>query len=178
MQRQINDINFNSTQKNQSLNKTITIRRAECSVDPTSVVSLAIIATLMRNVIPLAGMIISSVILVIKLRQVRGERWSARETSFTRSVLALNAIFFVTQFPSIIAWGYLNGLYFKNVDQLSYEFIMAYFVFTLTLFLNSFTFVFPTLINFGFNRIFRDEVLIVLNVKKATQWETKHINKT
>ena len=124
---------------------------------------------LIRNVIPFAGILISSFILVIKLRQVRGDRWSKREASFTRSVVALNVLFFVTQFPSIIAWTYLNVQYFKNSDQLSYEVTMAYFVFTLSLFLNSFTYVFPTLINFGFNRIFRDEVLIMLRFKKATR---------
>ena len=128
---------------------------------------------LIRNVIPFAGILISSFILVIKLRQVRGDRWSKREASFTRSVVALNVLFFVTQFPSIIAWTYLNVQYFKNSDQLSYEVTMAYFVFTLSLFLNSFTYVFPTLINFGFNRIFRDEVLIMLRFKKATRWLKK-----
>ena len=127
---------------------------------------------LIRNVIPFAGILISSFILVIKLRQVRGDRWSKREASFTRSVVALNVLFFVTQFPSIIAWTYLNVQYFKNSDQLSYEVTMAYFVFTLSLFLNSFTYVFPTLINFGFNRIFRDEVLIMLRVKNKNKEET------
>jgi len=144
-------------------------KRTQCSIDPASLVSLAVINTLIRNVIPFAGILISSVILVIKLRQVRGGRWSKREASFTRSVVALNVLFFVTQFPSIIAWTYLNVQYFQNSDQLSYEVIMAYFVFTLSLFLNSFTYVFPTLINFGFNKIFRDEVLIILRVKKATR---------
>ena len=144
-------------------------KRTQCSIDPASLVSLAVINTLIRNVIPFGGILISSVILVIKLRQVKGNRWSKREASFTRSVVALNVLFFVTQFPSIIAWTYLNVQYFKNSDQLSYEVIMAYFVFTLSLFLNSFTYVFPTLINFGFNKIFRDEVLIMLRVKKATR---------
>jgi hypothetical protein len=144
------------------------MERSECTVNPTSLVSLTLIATLMRNVIPLVGMFISSVIVVRKLRQVRGERWSERETSFTRSVVALNALFFITQFPCVIAWTYLNVLYYNGENRLSNHFIVAFFVFTLSLFLNSFTYVFPTLINFSFNRIFREEVLIVLRLKKVT----------
>ncbi len=157
-----------------SLNETQTIAKpAECIVNQTSLVSLTLIATFMRNVIPLVGMFISSVIVVRKLRQVRGDRWSEREDSFTRSVVALNVLFFVTQFPCVIAWSYLNVLYYNGEDQLSDRFIVAFFVFTLTLFLNSFTYVFPTVINFVFNRIFREEALIVLRLKKATMNHSK-----
>ena len=124
----------------------------------------------MRTVIPCLGMFVSNVILIYKLRQIRGERWSKRETTFTRSVVALNTFYVVSQIPSLCTWVYEKMFLFKDHVQITNEHIIAEFVFSVCLLMISLTYVFPTVVNFVFNKLFRNEIFVILkDIRYATK---------
>jgi hypothetical protein len=141
------------------------ITSSKCTIDKPSILSLTIIDAIVKFILPLTILSISGCILIYRLKSIRGERWSEREKTFSRSVFALSSLFVVTQIPCMSALIYLTSLKYMGTDTLSDEYIMANFVYTLSMFLSAYSFIFPTVVNFAFNNLFRKELLLMLGFK-------------
>ena len=130
----------------------------------------------MRTVLPCLGMLIADVMLIYQLRQIRGERWSKRETAFTRSVVALNTLYIVSQIPTICTWVFDKMFFYRDYAQITKGHVIAEFVFVVGLLVTSLTYVFPTVVNFLFNRLFRQEIFVILtSIRSATKSMCKFV---
>jgi hypothetical protein len=141
---------------------------SRCIIDGESILSLNIIEGLLRFIAPLAILFISGVILIKRLKRIRGERWSEREKAFSRSVFALSSFYLITEIPCFIAFTYITILKYNGTDVLSDEYIMVNFAFVISQFVAAFSFIFPTLVNFAFNKMFRNELLLMMGFKVST----------
>ena len=166
---------FETKQKKPITNDTETdfiLETTSCTTNNLSLLSLTLVDVLMRTVIPCLGMFAANVILIYKLRRIRGERWSKRETMFTRSVVALNTFYVVSQIPGVCTWVYEKMLLYQDddtSDQLINEHIITQYVFSACLLLTSLTYVFPTVVYFVFNRLFRQEIFLILRIRSDSR---------
>ena len=144
------------------------IASSRCIIDGASILSLNIVEGLLRFIAPLAILCISGVILIKRLKRIRGERWSEREKAFSRSVFALSSFYLITEIPCLIVFTYITILKYNGTDVLSDEYIMVNFAFVISQFVAAFSFIFPTVVNFAFNKMFRNELLLMMGFKVAT----------
>ena len=127
-----------------------------------------VVEALLRFIAPLAILSISGIILINRLKSIRGERWSEREKAFSRSVFALSSFYLITEIPCFIVFSYITILKYNGTDVLSDEYIMVNFAFVVSQFVAAFSFIFPTVVNFAFNKMFRNELLLMMGFKVET----------
>jgi hypothetical protein len=109
-------------------------------------------------------MIVSDIILIYKLKKEKGERYSKKEKSFSHSVLALSILFLVTHLPFGILLIYQTILEFRDTNY-KRDFSIS-LLYGLSVMITAFNYVFPTLVNLIFNKLFREEFNILFKLKK------------
>ena len=146
-------------------NVTQSLTTKACFVPPHIVFYGNIVIIVIRIGIPFVIMAIANTITVIKLKHVRQERWSEREVAFTRSVVAINTLFFATQLPYLITLIIQIVLTNNGSDPLSktnLNFTLAFYV---SMAITAYNYSLPCLVNLKFNKLFRDEIFQVFNIK-------------
>ena len=109
-------------------------------------------------------MIVSDIILIYKLKKEKGERYSKKEKSFSHSVLVLSILFLVTHLPFGILLTYQTILEFRHTNYKT-DFTIS-LLYEFSLIITAYNYVFPTLVNLKFNKLFREEFSIILGLKK------------
>ena len=148
-----------------SPNVTVATITATCSVDKAILLSINILAIVTRVTVPFVIMIVSNIFLIYHLKRVRRERWMKKEEAFARSVVALSVFFLLTNLPLAVIAVYQIVLAYDGSSPLSRSSVLVNLVYTLSMLLSSYNYVFPTLVNLMFNKIFRQEFLIMFGFK-------------
>jgi hypothetical protein len=126
-----------------------------CMLDYSLLLSLNIITIIIRIILPFTVMIVSDIILIYKLKKEKGERYSKKEKSFSHSVLALSILFLITHLPFGILLIYQTILEFGDSNYRTNFTVSLLYEFSLVI--ASYNYVFPTLVNLIFNKLFRQE---------------------
>ena len=148
-----------------SPNVTVATITATCSVDKAIILSINVLAIVTRVAVPFVIMIVSNIFLIYHLKRVRRERWMKKEEAFARSVVALSVFFLLTNLPLAVIAVYQIVLAYDGSSPLSRSSVLVNLVYTLSMLLSSYNYVFPTLVNLMFNKIFRQEFLIMFGFK-------------
>ena len=135
---------------------------------PTSLLS-DVILVLMRLIVPLAVMSVSNLVLIYNLIKVKGKRYSKKEATFARSVIALNVLFYVTQLPFLLVYIIKASLLREGV---SYEWAQVNLAYSLSLAIAALNCIFPTVVSFMLNKLFREELMAFFSAKKVMDSST------
>lgn len=150
-----------------------------CQTDNDNLLTINVITIIFRIMIPFLVMIISNIILINNLKKVKRERYSQKEASFTHSVVALNILFFATHLPFAILVIYQTILKYKQYVLTKY--IKITLAYEISVILTSYNYVLPTVINFVFNKLFREEFIKMttnlLGLKKEKDTTTQKNSK-
>jgi hypothetical protein len=142
-------------------NATVTL---SCIADYSILLSKNIITIIFRIFLPFTVMIVSDIILIYKLKKEKGERYSKKEKAFSHSVLALSILFLITHLPFAILLIYQTVLEFRDTNYKT-NFTIS-LLYELSIIFTAYNYVFPTLVNLTFNKLFREEFIILLGLKK------------
>ena len=140
-------------------------KTVKCTVNNATLLSITITTITMLVVLPFALMVVTNVFLIHKLKRVKRERYMRREEIFARSVVALNVLFCLTHLPNLVLLFWQFVLTYTGEDPLSRTSTLVKFAYTLSLILSSYNYIFPTLVNLAFNKLFRDELCFLLRIK-------------
>jgi hypothetical protein len=107
---------------------------------------------------------------------VKGDRYNKKEALFARSVIALNLLFFFSQLPYLILFIVKNILKEENVSPVMARINFAY---TFSQAIATYNYIFPSVVNFMFNRMFHDEVCMLFGIKlKKSKSEKNNTNES
>ena len=139
----------------------------KCIVDTKILVSIALTTIVTRIIIPLSVMLLANVFLIYNLKRARRERWMYREDAFARSVVALSILFLATHLPYSALLVYQTTHLSTNTNPYSYWSTVANFGYICALAVTSYNYIFTTLVNFVFNKLFRAEVYSMLRINST-----------
>ena len=139
----------------------------KCIVDTKILMSIALTTIVTRIIIPLSVILLANVFLIYNLKRARRERWMYREDTFARSVVALSILFLVTHLPYSALLIYQITHLSTNTNPYSYWSTVVNFGYTCALAVTSYNYIFTTLVNFVFNKLFRDEVYSMLSINST-----------
>jgi hypothetical protein len=142
-------------------NVTVTL---SCIADYSTLLSKNIITIIFRIILPFTVMIVSDIILIYKLKKEKGERYSKKDKAFSHSVLALSILFLITHLPFGILLIYQTVLEFKDTNYKSNLTISL--LYEISILITIYNYVFPTMVNLIFNKLFREEFNILFKLKK------------
>ena len=95
-------------------------------------------------------------------KKVKGDRYNKKEALFAKSVIALNLLFIFSQLPYLILFVVKQSL--SKSSSIGLE-ARVNFAYNLSQAIATYNYIFPTLVNFNFNRMFHDEVWSFLGIR-------------
>ncbi len=160
-QYKIQETILSDTSLRNQTNVTVTL---SCIADYSILLSKNIITIIFRILLPFTVMIVSDIILIYKLKKEKGERYSKKEKSFSHTVLALSSLFLVSHLPFGTLLIYQTILEFRDTNY-KRDFSIS-LLYGLSVMITAYNYVFPTLVNLIFNKLFREEFNILFKLKK------------
>ena len=100
------------------------------------------------------------------LRKIKRNRWQNQDDSFVRSIIALSLLFFVTQIPYAVMLVIQTIMIYVENNAMSSTSTLVNFCYSVSLFFNAYNYFFPTVVNFIFNKLFREEFYALFGFKK------------
>ena len=168
-------INENSTNGNQT-SKTTKL----CSGSPLLVNIRDGIAMIFRIILPFILMLIFNIILIKNLvktkRNLNKERSMRKEEKFSRSIIALNFLFFITTLPYLVALVLLNMFQYSSKSTFSSsDTAIINFCLSIAVSISVYNHGLPCLVNLYFNKVFREEFFNLLSNTKSFLTTTNSI---
>ena len=141
-----------------------------CVQNADVVILSNVVLILMRVAVPFIGTIGSNAVLIYNLKKVKDGRYKKKEAQFAKSVIALNVLFLVSQLPYLIL--YIVKAVLSYGDGLDVDSLLAArvnFAYVLSQVITSYNYIFPTVVNFFFNKMFHEELLTLFGFQIANK---------